>query len=145
MAHQISSFDVFTGCLALRVRRLSRLLTRLHERELRPLGLTAAQLTLLAAIDLAGPVPASKLGARLDLEKSTLSRNLARMKQAKWVSDHAGWVLSAGGKAVLADALPAWERAQEKSRKMLGPQAVGTLERMIAAVVEQEGEAEDDG
>ena len=65
-------------CLCFRSRRLARVLTRHFDEALRPAGIQATQLTLLAAI--AGPGPAGQSMPRLHeflaMDPTTLSRNL---------------------------------------------------------------------
>ncbi|HEY4769754.1 MAG TPA: MarR family transcriptional regulator, partial [Myxococcales bacterium] len=72
-------------CLAVRVRRLGRVITRVYDAALAPHGVTIAQLNLLTAIVAAdGPRP-TDLVRILDVEKSTLSRDLQRMEHLGWI------------------------------------------------------------
>jgi DNA-binding MarR family transcriptional regulator len=130
-----------TRCIALRARRLSRLVTRLFEDALRGGGITVAQFTLLAATVLEGPLQPARLGRRLDLEKSTLSRNLELLEAAGLVriassEDGAGQRLTATerGRRTLIAALPAWRKAQARALAALGDVVVGRLDGMIAAL-----------
>jgi len=66
-----------TRCIALRARRISRLVTKLFEDALRESPITVAQFTLLGASIIGGPLQPARLAKMLDIEKSTLSRNLA--------------------------------------------------------------------
>ena len=66
-------------CLATRVRQLSRIVTRVYDDALRPLGITASQYTLLAQLASRDAITAVEIGHGLDIEKSTLSRNLKRL------------------------------------------------------------------
>jgi DNA-binding MarR family transcriptional regulator len=68
--------DVVSHCIAQRVRRLSRKVTRLYDGALRDHDLTIAQLTLLAALIASGPVSPAELARAVDLDPSTMSRNL---------------------------------------------------------------------
>ena len=67
------------SCLATRVRQLSRIVTRVYDDALRPLGITASQYTLLAQLAARDAITAVEIGHDLDIEKSTLSRNLKRL------------------------------------------------------------------
>lgn len=63
-----------------RVRKLARMVTRVADTHMRKHGITAAQYELLRAIITAKRfVTAVQIGAVLEIEKSTLSRNLKRL------------------------------------------------------------------
>lgn len=112
-------------CLAMRVRRLSRSVTRIYEEALRPVGVGTAQLNMLVAITLAGPVRPSELARALDLEKSTVTRDLERMLARGWLRampEQRGYRVEAlpAGRALLERALPAWTRAQARATRQVG-------------------------
>ena len=109
----------------MRTRRINRTLTRIYDEELRPHGVSAAQQNVLVALGVAGQLRPFQLAAALDLEKSTVSRNLRRLEQLGWIAIEAD---SSGSQVVrLADAgasklratAPAWERAQARAREVL--------------------------
>jgi DNA-binding MarR family transcriptional regulator len=114
-------------CIALRVRRLGRTVTRIYDDALRPHGLRTAQLNMLVAIAAAGPLRPFELSRALDLEKSTVTRNLERMLSRGWIGqtpEPAGAAyrveLRPAGDALLTRALPAWEAAQRRARRQVG-------------------------
>jgi DNA-binding MarR family transcriptional regulator len=73
-------------CVAVRIGRLHRLVARRFEQGLAPLDLTLPRLELLAWLTLAGgPVRPATLADRLAVERSTMSRNLARLEKRSWV------------------------------------------------------------
>lgn len=124
-------------CIAVRLRMLNRRITRLYDDALREQGLGIAQLNMLVAIAKAGEVSPVALGEALDLEKSTLSRNVARMRERGWVVvEPAGrgpgqrLTLTDEGLALLDAVEPAWARAQEQARALLGAALGGELERV---------------
>lgn len=128
-----------TRCIALRARRLSRLVTRLFEQALRDQGITVAQFTLIGATILEGPVRPARLARLLDLEKSTLSRNLRLLEAAGLLRIEgaaAGQLVHATerGKRTLVRALPAWRTAQRRAIEALGGVVVERLDSMIAAL-----------
>jgi DNA-binding MarR family transcriptional regulator len=127
---------IASGCLGMRARRLNRLVTRVYDDELRLHGITAAQLNVLVAIAVAGPVSAAALGRTLDLEKSSLSRNLARLVASGWVSTSRELELTREGERLLERAFPAWESAQKKVKQCLGARAIATLDAMTRDVRE---------
>lgn len=130
-----------TGCIALRARRLSRLVTKLFEDALRNQEITVAQFTLLGATILEGPIRPGRLCRLLDLEKSTLSRNL-RLLEAAGLLRIEGGPGGAGqrveaterGRRALVRARPAWQAAQRQAIRALGDLVVGRLDGMIRAL-----------
>jgi len=133
------SFDqaadtIATDCLAVRVRLLNRTITAIYDDTLRPLGLTAGQLNVLVVIAKRGPISPGEIARRLNMEKSTVSRNLARMRDNGWITVTAGdsghtqrLTLNGRGKALLERALPAWEEAQTQARAVLGQRGADSI------------------
>ena len=122
------------SCIAVRIRLLNRLVTNLYDDALRPLGLKVSQLNILvvtAKLDLAQP---AKVCDILQLDTSTLSRNVDRMLANGWLEVVPGedgrtqpFRLTAQGKRLLERAIPAWEEAQEQAEELLGQEGVALL------------------
>jgi DNA-binding MarR family transcriptional regulator len=129
-----------TSCIALRARRLSRLVTKLFEDALRESAITVAQFTLLGATIVGGPLQPARLARLLDLEKSTLSRNLALLESSGLLeiasTGDGGQRVSATerGRRALMEALPSWRKAQARAVAALGGSIVDELDAMIAAL-----------
>lgn len=129
-------------CLGQRIARLHRLVDRRFESELRPVGLTLAQLELLSALPvLKRPARLRDLANRLGLERSTVSRNVAVLQQRGYVESTrtptgrtSGICVSEAGYAVLAETAEAWRRAHAWISEALGESAVATLDQWIEAV-----------
>ena len=121
--------DTGQQCLVMRVRRLARGLTRIYDEELRPFGIGAAQINLLVTLGALGPLRASEIGARLDIEKSTLSRTLARLDEQGLLEadDDQRLSLTTAGEQVVRDSRPAWQRAQDRATAELGPRLARAL------------------
>jgi DNA-binding MarR family transcriptional regulator len=108
------------------LRQASRAVTRLYDDELREVGLRTTQYSLLRRLKHAGTVRQRDLGALTSLDETTLTRNLRPLIEAGWVAIDAGEDrreklvhLTSTGTAKLTQALPAWERAQERMRSQL--------------------------
>jgi DNA-binding MarR family transcriptional regulator len=125
--------SIASQCLALRVRRLDRQLTRIYDEALRPLGMTGAQFHLLVAIAVAAPVTPASLVSVMELEKSTLSRNVAKMVEHGWVrstpGSAGGLELSATPKGLrlIAKAYPMWQQTQARVRDLLDDDLAASL------------------
>ncbi|MFC0547469.1 MarR family winged helix-turn-helix transcriptional regulator [Kutzneria chonburiensis] len=131
--------EIVDDCLAVRVRLIGRALTGLYDGALSGSGLTIAQVNLLAALGKAGPCPPSMLGEILQLERSTVSRNLNLLLNHGWIqavsSDAKGIrevALTPAGHTKIKAVMPAWRRAQREASDLLGPAGAQAI-RDIAA------------
>jgi DNA-binding MarR family transcriptional regulator len=114
-------------CACHRIRMAARAVTRAYDEALRPAGLRATQLSVLAAIAAEGALSISALAASVGMDRSTLTRNLAPLRSQGLVGvGEEGWRRSrtlrvtAKGRARLERAVPLWERAQKRLQRELG-------------------------
>jgi DNA-binding MarR family transcriptional regulator len=126
------------ACLATRVRQLSRIITRVYDDAMRPLGITASQYTLLAQLAARDSITAVEIGHDLDIEKSTLSRNLKRLLALGHITMDPpagrrgrGLHLTAKGQAVLKDAFPIWQDAQKRTIAAIGAESRNLLDSLL--------------
>jgi DNA-binding MarR family transcriptional regulator len=128
-------------CIAVRLRLLTRAVTRLYNRALRPHGLTVSQMNILVAASCLGQARPQDICQILQLEKSTLSRDVERMRVQGWLKKSSGedgrtsrlQVTTAGGK-LLGTAIPAWREAQQQAMALLGEQGCAVLGRTAASL-----------
>lgn len=127
-----------SACLATRVRQLSRIVTRVYDDAMRPLGITASQFTLLNQLAQQDGITAVEIGFTLDIEKSTLSRNLKRLLALGMIimdppagRRGRGLHLTPKGQAVLKDAYPVWVEAQRRATTVMGPDSKATLDLLL--------------
>jgi DNA-binding MarR family transcriptional regulator len=106
-------------CASSNLRRLERQVTSHYDEYLRPTGITAVQLPILAAIGAGLANSISALAVTLDRERSTLSRDLRVLEKKKLVESFDGddrrtrvLRLTARGLRTLDKAHAAWQRAQ---------------------------------
>lgn len=130
--------EIVRDCLAVRVRLIGRVVTGVYDRALEGHGLSIAQVNLLAALGKVGPCPPTTLGDVLQLERSTVSRNLNLLRKQDWVeaisSDAKGMrevALTPIGRKKIASVIPDWRRAQREATQLLGPAGAEAV-RMIA-------------
>lgn len=126
------------SCIATRVRQLSRIVTRVYDDAMRPLGITASQYTLLTQLASRDGITAVEIGGDLDIEKSTLSRNLKRMLALNLITMDPpagrrgrGLHLTPKGSAVIREAYPVWLSAQQKAVSFMGPETRATLDGLL--------------
>jgi DNA-binding MarR family transcriptional regulator len=125
---------IFEQCLAGRLRILNRVVTNMYDEALRPLGVKTSQLNILVAAGKLGVARPADICERLQLDTSTLSRNVERMRAKGWlevVGDVDGraqpFRLTTKGHKLVEKAKPRWEKAQKKVRKLLGNETVQTI------------------
>ena len=130
--------ETSSGCLATRVRQLSRIVTRVYDDAMRPLGITGSQFTLLTQVGQQDGVTAVEIGYSLDIEKSTLSRNLKRLLALGLIEMDPpagrrgrGLHLTPKGQAMIKDAYPVWSSAQQRVLTMLGSTSRSTLDDLL--------------
>ncbi len=126
-------------CIAVRLRMLNRVVTNLYDEALRPLGVRASQLNILVVAAKKGVARPADVCDLLQLDVSTLSRNVERMKSKGWIEvvpDEDGraqpFRLTAKGKKLLEKALPAWKIGQQKAHDILGDDGVTVLDKAVA-------------
>ncbi|QIQ06049.1 MarR family winged helix-turn-helix transcriptional regulator [Streptomyces liangshanensis] len=133
--------EIVHDCLAVRVRLIGRAVTSLYDGALDRHGVTIAQVNLLAALGAAGPCPPSKLGDVLQLERSTVSRNLKLLLHHGWVeivsSDAKGIreiELTPAGRAKIESVMPEWRQAQREAARILGATGVTALQGIASGM-----------
>jgi DNA-binding MarR family transcriptional regulator len=129
--------EIGRDCLAVRVRLLSRTVTRIYDAALRPHGLTIAQLNLLASVAVRQPARAGDIARLLSMEISTLSRNAHLLQEDGLLdierAEHGnGRVLSItdAGAERLERLQPAWQAAQQQARELLGEDAARSITQL---------------
>lgn len=125
------------GCTCARLRKLTRRLTRIYDAHLAAQAIKVTQYSLLANAA-RGERTVSEFAAELEMDRSTLSRNLAPLAAQGWVSVSAGAdprsrsiSVTAAGRRKLKAALPLWRTAQCEIEAILGAAGVGELHRKI--------------
>lgn len=138
-AMQDIAHETAAACLATRVRQLSRIITRIYDDAMRPLGITASQYTLLAQLAARDGITAVEIGHGLDIEKSTLSRNLKRLLALGHIvmdppagRRGRGLHLTGGGRDILKKAYPVWQAAQKRTSAAMGAESVAVLDQLVA-------------
>src|SRR5687767_6661726 len=121
-------------CASANLRKTERLITRHYDSYLEPAGVTAVQLPMLAIIH-GAPEPTFRLLTEwLELDRSTLSRNLAFLKKLGLIEigephgPKPGTLeLTAKGRKVLKAAHVQWKRAHSDLMKLLGAETYGEV------------------
>jgi DNA-binding MarR family transcriptional regulator len=123
-------------CIAVRLRLLNRVVTNLYDDALRPLGLKVSQLNILVVTAKLGLARPAQVCETLQLDASTLSRNVKPLQAHGWLevvpeedARAQPFRLTAKGKRLSEKAVPAWEEAQRRATELLGEEGIALLDR----------------
>ncbi len=121
----------------------TRLVSKHYDRALAPAGLSSNGYSILTRLGRLGPLPLGALAARLGIDRSTLSRELAPLATAGLVEAHADsgdrrrrvLALSAEGRSRVAQALPLWTKAHATLAEEFGVERTSLLVAELNALV----------
>lgn len=122
-------------CISGRIMKCSRIITRVFRKHIQPYGATTSQMSILFNISKRQPILQSELTEVLQLERSTISRDLTRLIQKGFIEktvEGGKTILNMRkqGFAYLEGIIPAWDRAMKEIREKLGEdgeEALGLL------------------
>lgn len=131
-------------CLAVRLRLINRAVSRLYDQALRPFGVRVSQMNILVAITQFDQARQQDICRVLSLERSTLSRDVDRMRAKGWVDSTSGedartnlLRLTPSGKRLLEKVVPAWDEAQQQAIALLGEDVAAALGQIVTTLRRQ--------
>jgi DNA-binding MarR family transcriptional regulator len=126
------------GCTSLKLRQLSRRVSQRFDHIVGEAGLKTTQYSLLSNIVARGPIRPGELAAAMEMDASTLTRNLQPLIAQGWVVVGAGAdgrsrsvAITDAGRAKRSEAQRDWKRAQLELNERLGPERVARLHAVI--------------
>jgi len=130
------------ACLCLHVQRAARALARRFDEALRPAGLTSGQFSLLMSLNRPEPAPMKSVASVLAMDRTTLTAALKPLERRGLVAVVADaqdrrarrLALTEEGRALLAEALPVWERAHGEVEALLEGGDADRLRRDLLAL-----------
>src|SRR5262245_17621781 len=132
-------------CMCHKVRMAARVVTRAYDEALRPSRLRATQVSVLAAVGARGALSIKSLADALQMERSTLTRNLQPLEERGYVElaperryRSRVLTLTAAGRAALVAALPLWEAAQRKLKGRVGQHRWPAMQDALAALARED-------
>jgi DNA-binding MarR family transcriptional regulator len=130
-------------CACQNLRRLSRVVTRIYDRELRRAGLEITQFGLLTALAAVGEANQKRLSAGFAMDSTTLTRTLGLLRKQGWVHARSGkdrrerlYRLTEAGERQMTTAQPHWERAERRLRKELGDVGWKSMKQTVSRMTE---------
>lgn len=108
------------NCLTFNLQRAARVMARRMEAALAPVDLSAQQFSALARLYGHGSLPTSQLAELTGTERTTVTRNLARLEARGLIQPDDtetdrrinAWDLTETGRALIQEAFPLWRAAQ---------------------------------
>ena|SRR5258708_5683593 len=135
-------------CACQNLRRLTRLLTRLYDQELRKAGIEITQFGLLTALAIVGEANQKTLSAGFAMDSTTLTRTLALLLRKGWIHVRPGkdrrervFRLTPAGERQIVEAQPHYAAAERRLRKTLGSTAWKQMQATVAQVTRAAVEA----
>jgi len=130
-------------CLCLHVQRAARVLARRFDEVLRPYRLTNGQFSLMMSLNRPEPAGMASVASLLAMDRTTLTaalKPLERRGLVEVVADSADrrgrrLKLTEDGKAVLASAVPVWERTHAELEGLLADGDGDRLRRDLRALL----------
>jgi DNA-binding MarR family transcriptional regulator len=126
------------GCTNLKLRQLMRRVAQRYDAEVGQVGLKGTQYSLLSYVIKLGPIRPVDLAQAMNVDASTLSRNLKPLIASGWVTQEAGADARSrlvqatdAGREKRVEAQRRWRVAQEGLNAALGPQRVIALHALI--------------
>ena len=130
-------------CACQNLRRVTRIVTRIYDQELRQAGLEITQFGLLTALAITGEANQKRLSAGFAMDTTTLTRTLALLRKQGWVQVKPGkdrrerlFRLTPTGKRKMAEAQPHWEAAEHRLRQELGDSDWKNMKQAVSQLTE---------
>ncbi len=122
------------SCLCLNLRRAAGTLTAAFNATMAESGLLVTQLPIVVALEYAGNLPLTSMSRVLDMDRTTLSRNVNPLIKSGFVAQAVGkdrrqrvLSLTDEGRRALHSALPLWRLAQSEWTSRLGQETVDVI------------------
>src|ERR1700732_3482637 len=135
-------------CSCQNLRRVTRLVTRIYDQELRNADIEISQFGLLTALAIVGEANQKALSAGFAMDSTTLTRTLALLRKQGWIHVRPGkdrrervFRLTEEGKRQMAMAQPHWQAAERRLRKTLGASGWNRMKATVARVTNAATEA----
>lgn len=137
-----TTLHVRDHCLCLHVQRAGRVLARRFDEALRPVGLTNGQFSLMMALNRPAPASFGPVAELLAMDRTTLTAALKPLRRRGLVSivvdpsDRRGRLLALTpeGMALLASAVPIWQRTHEAIEAVLPDGTQETLRSTLRSL-----------
>lgn len=139
------------GCSSLKLRQLSRRVSQHYDRIVGEAGLKTTQYSLLSHIVKLGPIRPGELADAMEMDASTLTRNLQPLVAQGWVQVGAGddgrsrrVEATEAGRVKRSEAQREWKRAQLQLNERIGSARIAKLHALIDECLAAMNETEEE-
>lgn len=134
-----SSSASSSSCHCIILRKAARRISAIYDAALEPMGINVAQFSLLRNVGRREPVSFTALGEVLELDRSTVGRNVRLLEKRGLIAIGAGDTdlreatasLTEAGRETIREAEPAWRDAQARIESTLGAEGTAALHRLL--------------
>ena len=133
-----SNLPIATPCTCAMLRRTTRRVTQLYDQALRQVGVRLTQYSVLAKVARNDGLSITEMAERLEMDRSTLTRNLRPMVRSGWIRIDAGpdnrqraVQITPEGQAKFAEAQPLWKKTEKALRATVGKEEVEALRQLL--------------
>lgn len=126
------------GCTSLKLRQLNRRVSQHYDRIVGVTGLKTSQYSLLSHVVKLGPIRPGELAGHMEMDASTLTRNLQPLVAQGWIEIGPGddgrsrfVAATDAGRDKRAQAQREWKRAQLALNERLGVATVARLHELL--------------
>jgi DNA-binding MarR family transcriptional regulator len=139
MASTVPTAPAISGCTCTKLRSLTRRITAVYDRALAVAGMRVTQYSLLAHLRRLRGASMSELADALDMDRTTLTRNLKPLIDARWVeilpSEQDGRMrtvhITTAGDLQFQAARAHWRRAQAEVNAIIGGGELTALHALV--------------
>lgn len=121
-------------CYFITLSRAANAITTFYDESLQELGISTKQYSLLRNLSRLGESSTVELANFVNLERSTVTRNLKALLSNGWVCDLAAkgsrshrYIVTEAGEKKLDETVILWQKAQDDIQEMLGKERMASL------------------
>ena len=136
-----SSFLEAKNCACFNVRKTARVLTQEYDQSITPSGLKTTQFSALAVINKLGPVMITDLAKAMEIERTSLTRNLKLIERDGFIESRSGEdarsrivEITKAGQEKLNEAQDLWEIVQSRIVEKFGEKRFEFLRDELAVL-----------
>ncbi|MDB5553957.1 MAG: MarR family transcriptional regulator [Rhizobium sp.] len=129
------------ACYCIVLRQASRRISAVYDEALAPYGINIAQFSAIRNIKRYEPISLTDLADKLDLDRSTVGRNMKVLERLGLVATATGedqreavLSLTAEGEALLVKSEPVWHDVQVQIEDRLGPEHSRQFSELLEAI-----------
>lgn len=130
-------------CANFNIRKASRVVAKIYEEHMAPVGLKGTQFTLLVAIYVNSPLTISHLAEGLVMDRTSLTRGLKPLEREGWISIEPdendrrvrNITMTESGIELAKKAIPLWQTAHAEFLKGIGPETWNQLNGLLQDVI----------